>query len=210
MQGNLIIVSAPSGAGKTTLVARTLERIEGVLPSISYTARPPRPGEEDAAHYHFVTRAEFERMIARGEFLEWAEVHGNLYGTSRRFVNEQREAGFDVVLTIDVQCAATCRCLFPEAIGVVILPPSRAVLEARLEGRGANQGDDLRVRIANARTELSEYRYFDYLVINDDIDQAIGELVAIIRAERCSRERRAAIVERILKDFDKEEEGNKR
>src|SRR6185295_18897749 len=210
MQGNLIIVSAPSGAGKTTLVTRTLECIEGVRPSVSYTARPPRPGEEDAAHYHFVTRAEFEKMIAREEFLEWAEVHGNLYGTSRRVVAEQREAGFDVLLTIDVQGAATCRRLFPEAIGVFILPPSRSVLEARLAGRGANHGDDLKVRIANARTELSEYRYFDYLVINDDIDQAIAEMVAIIRAERCSRERRAAIGERILKDFDKEEEGNKR
>jgi len=208
MHGNLIIVSAPSGAGKTTLVSRTLERIEGVRPSISYTARTPRPGEEDAAHYHFVTRAEFERMIAGEEFLEWAEVHGNLYGTSRRFVAEQLEAGFDVLLTIDVQGAATCRSLFPEAIGVFILPPSRAVLEARLEGRGANHGDDLKMRIANARTELSEYRYFDYLVINDDIDQAIAELVAIIRAERCRCERRSAIGERILKDFDKQEEAN--
>ena len=210
MAGILFIISAPSGSGKSTLVTQLRTLVEGLDFSISYTTRAPRGSEENGREYHFTTRDEFERMVAAGEFLEWAEVHGNLYGTSRRVVAEQREAGFDVLLTIDVQGAATCRRLFPEAIGVFILPPSRSVLEARLAGRGANHGDDLKVRMTNARTELLEYRYFDYLVINDDIDQAIAEMVAIIRAERCSRERRAEIGERILKDFDKEEEGNKR
>ena len=201
MSGNLIIVSAPSGAGKTTLVANVLKRVDRLLSSVSYTARAPRRGEEHGVHYHFVARPEFEAMVERGEFLEWAEVHDNLYGTSRRMVEELRAGGADVVLTIDVQGAANARRVFPDAVSVFILPPSYAALAERLEARGANQSDDLQVRLRNARQELAQYRHFDYLVLNDDIEQATRELAAIIVAERCRRRARAAVAEQIVQTF---------
>src|SRR5262245_9554472 len=136
MTGILIIVSAPSGAGKTTLVAGALGRDDRVRPSISFTSRRPRAGEEQGDDYHFVSRVEFKSMIASGEFLEWAEVHGNLYGTSRRAVEEIRSSGYDVILTIDIQGAAQARKLFPDAISVFIMPPSLDALAMRLESRG--------------------------------------------------------------------------
>jgi guanylate kinase len=203
MVGNLIIVTAPSGAGKTTLVAEALKRVEHLVTSISYTARAPRRDEKTGVHYHFIARSEFEAMIARGEFLEWAEVHGNLYGTSRRLVEELRATGADVILTIDVQGAENARRAFPGAIGVFILPPSYEALVERLESRGANHGDDLRLRLQNAQRELEQYQHFDYLVINDDLKQATRELAAIIIAERCRRNRRAVTAERILQTFAK-------
>ena len=203
MVGNLIIVTAPSGAGKTTLVSNVLERVGQLSPSISYTSRAPRCGEEAGQHYHFVPRAEFEAMIARGEFLEWAEVHGNLYGTSQRQVEELRATGTDVILTIDVQGAENARREFPEAISVFILPPSYEALVARLAKRGANHADDLQLRLSNAQHELRHYEHFDYLVINDDLEHATRELAAIIVAERCRRRRRAAIAEDILQTFTK-------
>src|SRR5215831_8444364 len=143
MIGNLFIVSAPSGAGKTTLVGAVVAADTRIRESVSFTSRPARMGEADGVHYHFVSRAEFEAMIERGDFLEWAEVHGNLYGTSRRQVEELRAAGYDVVLTIDVQGAAQARALFPDAVGVFVLPPSRKTLLERLETRGANAAEDL-------------------------------------------------------------------
>lgn len=203
MAGNLIIISAPSGAGKTTLVAGVLKQVERLVSSISYTSRAPRRDEETGAHYHFVTREEFEAMMARGEFLEWAEVHGNLYGTSRRQVEESRGAGQDVILTIDVQGAENARRAFPDAISVFILPPSYAVLVERLKTRGANHADDLQLRLRNAQHELEQYRRFDYLVINDDLEQTTRELAAIIVAERCRRKLRTETAERILQTFAK-------
>jgi guanylate kinase len=204
MEGNLIIVSAPSGAGKTTLVAAMLARVEGIQPSVSYTSRKARAGERPGAHYHFVGRAEFEAMIEREEFLEWAEVHGNLYGTSRRQVGALLEAGFDVVLTIDVQGATNARRLFPEAVGVFILPPSFEVLQWRLEARGADPADELRLRVSNAQDELAHYRHFDFLIINDDLERAAAELSAIVIAARCRRAVRAAAAEEILRTFARE------
>lgn len=201
MTGNLIIVSAPSGAGKTTLVEAMLARLDGIRPSVSMTARPPRAGEEDGRHYHFVTTSEFQEMIARDEFLEWAEVHGNLYGTSRRLVESYREEGIDVVLTIDVQGARAARKVFADAVSVFILPPSREVLEGRLRLRGANHEDDVRLRLANARHEIDEYRHFDYLIVNEDLGEATAELVAIVRAKRCTREHRVWLAESILRQF---------
>jgi guanylate kinase len=201
MAGNLIIVSAPSGAGKTTLVANVLQRVEGVRASISYTARAMRPGEEPGVHYHFVTRAEFERMIKRGEFLEWAEVHGNLYGTSRQQVEQLLASGADVMLVIDVQGAANARRLYPEATSIFILPPSYEALLARLKMRGANHEHDLELRLRNAQRELAQYRHFDYLVINDDLEQATQELASIIVAERCRRRVRTREAERVLNTF---------
>jgi guanylate kinase len=201
MHGNLIIVSAPSGAGKTTLVGRMLERIDGIRASVSYTARAPRPGEIDGVHYHFVSPSEFERMVQGGEFLEWAKVHENYYGTSLQAVESMRRSGVDVVLTIDVQGATNARRLYPGAVSIFILPPSRAVLEDRLNFRGANATADLRVRMHNARYELEHYRSFDYLVVNDELDPATEEMVAIVRADRCRRERRTTLAEGVLENF---------
>jgi len=204
MLGNLIIVSAPSGAGKTTLAGEALKRDNLVRTSVSYTSRPPRACEEEGVHYHFVSRAEFEAMIANGDFLEWAEVHGNLYGTSRRFVEDARAAGFDVILTIDIQGAAQARKLFPDAIGVFIMPPSLDALVERLGNRGTDTADDQQLRLKNALHEIEQYVNFDYVVINDDLNRAIDELVAIITAERCRLKRRSEISDRILRTFSKQ------
>jgi len=201
MKGNLIIVSAPSGAGKTTLVGEALKRDNQVKTSISFTSRLARTGEEQGVHYHFVSRAEFEAMIADGDFLEWAEVHGNLYGTSRRVVEEARAAGFDVILTIDIQGAAQARNLFPGAIGVFVMPPSLDALAERLENRGTDTVDDQQLRLNNALHEIEQHVNFDYVVINDDLNRAIDELAAIITAERCRLKRRSEIIARILKTF---------
>lgn len=201
MAGNLIIVSAPSGAGKTTLVELMLSRLPDVRPSISLTARAPRPGEEDGRHYHFVTPAVFKSMVDRGEFLEWAEVHGNLYGTPRRAVEEYRNRGQDVVLTIDVQGASAAREYFPDAVSVFVLPPSRQSLEERLHSRGTDAAEVRRRRLENARAEIAEYRNFDYLIVNDNLERATDDLVAIVLAARCARDRRAAIAEAILQEF---------
>jgi guanylate kinase len=204
MNGNLIIVSAPSGAGKTTLVNEVVKRDPGVKSSISYTSRFPRAGEVDGVDYYFIAVNRFKEMIERGDFLEWAEVHGNLYGTSRHAVGEWRAAGFDVVLTIDVQGAATARDLYPEAIGVFILPPSYQDLIKRVSRRGESSPDDLKLRMRNAVNEIKQYDNFDYVVINDDLDRATEELAAIILAERCRRRQRKESVEQILHTFSKE------
>jgi len=201
MHGNLIIVSAPSGAGKTTIVGETLKRDQQVRPSVSYTSRAPRAGEENGVHYHFIPREEFDAMIARGDFLEWAEVHGRLYGTSRRQVEDLRAEGFDVILTIDVQGAEQARGIFPDAVSIFILPPAFETMVERLNVRGANHTDDLQVRLKNARAEIAESDNFDYIVINDDLDHAVGELASIIVAERCRHIRRYATIEQILKTF---------
>lgn len=207
MLGNLIIVSAPSGAGKTTLVAGAIGRDNRAQPSISFTSRLSRAGEEQGVHYHFVSRAEFEAMIANGDFLEWAEAHGNLYGTSRRAVEEGRSAGFDVILTIDIQGAAQARKLFPDAISVFVMPPSLDALTRRLENRGTDTAHNRRLRLSNALHEMNQYVNFDYVVINDDLNRAIDELVAIITAERCRTARRGEIATRILQTFSNKEGG---
>ncbi|HEY9430448.1 MAG TPA: guanylate kinase [Blastocatellia bacterium] len=203
MIGNLIIVSAPSGAGKTTLVAGALGLDNRARPSISFTSRHPRAGEKQGVHYHFVSRAEFEAMIANGDFLEWAEVHGNLYGTSRRAVEEVRSSGSDVILTIDIQGAAQARQLFPDAVSVFIMPPSLDALAERLESRGTDTAHDRRLRLESALHEMEQYVNFDYVVINDDLNRAINELGAIITAERCRTGRRGEIGARILQTFNK-------
>lgn len=201
MTGNLFIVSAPSGAGKTTLVTAVSQRDARVKESVSFTSRAPRAGETEGEHYHFVSRAEFEAMIERGDFLEWAEVHGNLYGTSRHRVEELRAAGRDVILTIDVQGAEQARNLFPNAVGVFVLPPSREILLERLDSRGANNAADLQLRLKNALYEMAQYKHFDYVIVNDDLTTAADELAAIVAAERCQRARRIEIAEQIINTF---------
>jgi guanylate kinase len=207
MNGNLIIVSAPSGAGKTTLVAGALRRDSRARPSISFTSRRQRAGEEQGVHYHFISRAEFEEMIANGDFLEWAEVHGNLYGTSRRAVEEIRSSGSDVILTIDIQGAEQARKLFHDAVSVFVMPPSLDALARRLESRGTDTAQDRRLRLDSALQEMEQYVNFDYVVINDDLDRAIDELVAIITAERCRTSRRRETAARILQTFNKRGRG---
>ena len=201
MTGNLFIVSAPSGAGKTTLVEAAVRADGQVKESVSFTSRRARVGEQDGVHYHFVSRDEFETMLGDGDFLEWAEVHGNLYGTSRRQVEELLADGNDVILTIDVQGATQARVLFPDALGVFVLPPSREILLQRLETRGANAAEDLQIRLINALYELAQFKHFDYVIINDDLKRATSELLAIITAERCRLKQRGEIAEQIIQTF---------
>jgi guanylate kinase len=182
--GTLFIVAAPSGAGKSTLVNALLEREPGISLSISHTTRPPRPGEEYGRHYYFVERAEFEREVAEGIFLEHAEVHGNFYGTSRRTVQGLLQQGRDVLLEIDWQGAAQIRKAKPDCVSVFILPPSRAELERRLRGRGSDSAEVIERRLRNSRGEIAHAHEFDYIIVNDRFEDALDGLRAVVRAVR--------------------------
>ncbi|HJW06718.1 MAG TPA: guanylate kinase [Rhodanobacter sp.] len=184
LEGTLFVVAAPSGAGKSTLVNALLEREPGISLSVSHTTRPPRPGETYGRHYYFVERAEFEREIAEGVFLEHAEVHGNLYGTSRIAVQELLAQGRDVLLEIDWQGAQQIRASKPDCVGVFILPPSRAELERRLRGRGSDSAEVIERRLRNSRGEIAHAHEFDYILVNDAFDEALAGLQAIVRAVR--------------------------
>jgi len=184
MSGNLFIITAPSGAGKTTLVAGLIERDASVQLSVSYTTRAPRPGEEDGRDYYFVSLSTYEAMNDRGEFLEAALVHGNHYGTSRGWLEKQTAAGRDVVLEIDWQGARQVRREFPGAIGIFILPPAFDVLERRLRTRAQDREEVVRRRIEAAREEIRHLGEFDYVIINNELQEAIEDLVAIVRASR--------------------------
>ncbi|MEY4597920.1 MAG: hypothetical protein RLZZ445_717 [Pseudomonadota bacterium] len=184
MSGNLYIVSAPSGAGKTSLVAKLLENDDRIRKSVSYTTRSPRLGENDGQHYHFVTPETFEKRAQAGDFLESATVHGNFYGTSRRWVEEQLAGGTDIVLEIDWQGAAQVRRLMPTAISIFILPPSFEALLQRLNSRAQDAPEVIATRLANAREEISHVHDFDYVIINAEFKAAAAELQDIVRAER--------------------------
>ena len=184
MTGHLYIVAAPSGAGKTTLVRLLLENDPGIRLSISSTTRAPRPGEKDGREYNFVDVPSFIERVSRGEFLEWAEVHGNYYGTSRRWIETEMSAGRDVLLEIDWQGAQQVRKSFPGAIGVFILPPSLEALQARLSSRGTDSAETIARRIAAARDEMRHVDEFDYVIINDDLQQALGNLMSVVNATR--------------------------
>lgn len=188
--GRLFVISAPSGAGKTTLLSRVMARIPGLVFSVSHTTRLPRPGESDGVDYHFVSPDDFLAMVDRGSFLEHAEVHGNLYGTSREAVRKQLEAGKDVVLDIDVQGAAILRGSGQlDAAYIFIAPPGMAELEKRLRGRGTESEERIRLRLKNARQELQAAGQYEYLIINEDITEAADLLAAIILAERARAHR---------------------
>jgi len=184
MSGNLFIVCAPSGAGKTSLVAELLKADEKIKLSVSYTTRAPRSGELNGREYHFVSKKKFEAMIAAGEFLESALVHGNYYGTSKAWIAEQRAAGSDILLEIDWQGAQQVRRVFPDAIGVFVLPPSFETLVSRLNTRAQDAPDVIARRLSAARDEISHVGEFDYVIINDKFGDAVQDLVAVVRAQR--------------------------
>ena len=184
MAGQLFIVSAPSGAGKSSLVKSLLEKDPAIRLSISYTTRAPRPGEVDGAHYHFVGREDFQARLERGEFLESAEVYGNYYGTSQPWIEAEMAAGRDILLEIDWQGAAQVRRLMPRAKSIFILPPSIAELRRRLEGRGTDSAEVVARRMAAAAEDVSHALEFDYLVVNEDFDAAVADLLAIARCGR--------------------------
>lgn len=184
MPGTLFIVTAPSGAGKTTLVSGLLERDPLVRLSVSYTTRAPRTGEVDGQHYHFIDVPAFRALRDKGEFLEWAEVHNNYYGTSKRWLEEQTRAGRDILLEIDWQGAQQVRKVFPKAVGVFIMPPSLEELERRLRGRGTDSEDVIARRVLGARGEMRHVAEFDYVIINEDLPAALEDLVAVVRASR--------------------------
>ena len=184
MSGSLFIVAAPSGAGKSSLVGALLARDAGLNLSVSYSTRAPRPGEVNGVNYHFVSREEFFAMRERGEFLESAEVHGNFYGTSKPWIQEQMRAGRDIVLEIDCQGAAQVKAIFPQAVAVFILPPSLAELERRLRGRGTDSEEIIARRMQAADEELSQARGFDYAIINSVFSEALEQLACVVVAAR--------------------------
>ncbi|AUH49771.1 guanylate kinase [Chromobacterium sp. ATCC 53434] len=182
--GNIYIVVAPSGAGKTSLVAALLQAEPSVELSVSYSTRAARKGEVDGQHYHFVERAVFDEMVARGDFLEHAEVYGNCYGTSAPWIQGRLDAGRDILLEIDWQGAEQVREVFPDAIGIFIAPPSIEELERRLRGRDTDTEDVILRRLASARAEIDKVAEYDYIVVNDDFERARLDLISIVRAQR--------------------------
>lgn len=182
MSGNLFIVSAPSGAGKTSLVTALLNLNKQIRLSVSYTTRPPRPGETDGVDYHFVTREAFLQMANHGDFLESAEVYGNLYGTSQSWISQEIGKGHDILLEIDWQGAAQVRAKFPDCIGIFILPPSLEALETRLKGRKQDSSEVIARRLQAAREDISHVAEFDYVIINDKLDEALLQLNAVVIA----------------------------
>ncbi len=183
----LIVIAAPSGGGKSTVLARVFTEEQGLLFSVSHTTRKPREGEEDGREYFFVDPERFRSLVAQGAFLEWAEVHGNLYGTSRGELDRARALSRDLVLDIDVQGAEQVVKSHPMALTIFLRPPSLDVLKARLQGRGTDSAQALAVRIRNAEIELARAGEFQHVVVNDDLDTAVNEVKSIIAAERAKR-----------------------
>ena len=199
--GMLIVVSSPPGGGKGTLIDRVLQTVPGVSYSVSYTTRAPRGAEQDGREYFFVSAATFEGLIRQGEFLEWADVYGHLYGTSKAQVERERAAGKDIILEIDVQGAASIRQLIDDAVSVFILPPSFELLRDRLAARGTDLPADLERRLRGAPAEVEQYKCFQYVILNDNIDRASAQLASVIYAERARRERQEPKLKETLADF---------
>jgi guanylate kinase len=202
MKGNLFIITSPSGGGKGTLIREVLRSVPKVGYSVSFTTRGQRAGEEHGKHYYFVSREEFEKKVENGEFLEWAPVHGNFYGTSRAQVESELNLGRDIILEIDVQGAENVKRLVPEAIGVFILPPSFEVLRERLTARQTESEADLQIRLRNSKTEVSRWKEFDFVIINDEINRASMDLAAVFLSERLKRGRQTENIEKIIKTFE--------
>jgi guanylate kinase len=202
MKGNLIIISSPSGGGKGTLIKEVMDAIPDVGYSVSYTTRRPRTGEEHGRHYYFVSSAEFQKHIADDGFLEYAEVHGNMYGTSREQTERMTAEGKDVILEIDVKGADAVMAALPDAVSIFILPPSYEVLKARLTTRATEGSEELALRLKNAYGEVIQFSKFKYVVVNDEVMSAARNLSAIILAERQRRDRQTHEIQGILDSFD--------
>jgi len=198
-KGILFIVSAPSGAGKTTLCREVLDIFPGLRHSVSFTTRNPRGGEVDGKDYYFVTREEFQRMVRGGEFAEWAEVHGNFYGTALRTLEESRDQGIDLILDIDCQGALQLKEKQVAGVNIFILPPSYAELRRRLEGRDSDKPEVIETRMSNAAAEIREARRYDYIIVNDQFSRAVEELRSIIIAEH---QRTALMLESVSAEFN--------
>lgn len=197
----LLIISSPSGAGKTTLTRRLLQGFPELRFSVSHTTRPPRSNEVDGQDYHFVTKEAFGKVIDENGFAEWAEVHANLYGTSVREIDRARREGkIGVLFDVDYQGARQIKEKFPDAIGVFILPPSMDELRRRLDGRGSDDAESRKRRFDRAREEIGHYPFFDYMIVNDDLQRALAELRGIVLAEGCRRRRLAAKAEALLQE----------
>ncbi len=190
--GNLYIISAPSGAGKTSLVKALLQSEVDLSLSVSYTTRAPRPEEVDGRDYHFVSREGFEERLKQGEFLESAQVYGNFYGTSKTWINEALRASRDILLEIDSQGARQVREVFPASVSIFVLPPSLQVLEARLRNRAQDSLEVISQRLASARDEISHVGEYDYVILNDRLDRALDDLKCIVHAERLRVEKQLA------------------
>lgn len=200
-RGMLLVVSSPSGGGKGTLIRRVLKSVPNLGYSVSYTTREPRENEIEGRDYFFVSEDEFRAMTARGEFLEWAHVHTNLYGTARTQVEQELSAGRDIILEIDVQGAASVRSLMTGSVEVFIIPPSFEILRERLIKRQSESAEELAVRLRNARGEMERYREFDYVIVNDDAERAAAQLASIVYAERARRERQEQVAQASLSTF---------
>ena len=199
-RGILFVVSSPSGGGKGTLIQRVLKQ-SNLSYSVSYTTRAPRNGEVEGREYFFVTPEKFDAMVAAGEFLEWARVHGKLYGTSRHQVSREVFEGRDIILELDVQGAASVRELVTDSVSIFILPPSVEILRQRLIARGTDSPEELELRLKNAPAELRHYKAFDYVIINDHVERAAGQLSCIIEAERARRARQEPQIKRLVESF---------
>jgi len=197
--GILFVISAPSGAGKTTLFKELIDFFPDLRHSVSYTTRPIRSGETDGVDYHFVSRERFEQMIAAGAFAEWATVHGNLYGTALQTLIDSKDAGCDILLDIDYQGAATLRQHLSNGVYIFVLPPDFDELRRRLEKRNTDSAEIIATRIANAGREVAEARHYDYIVVNDDFKVALDQLKAIVVSQRCRREHMLSWVESVFK-----------
>lgn len=200
-RGVLFVVSSPSGGGKGTLIQRVLKELPNLSYSVSYTTRAPRNGEVEGREYFFVTPEEFENRIAAGEFLEWAHVHGKLYGTSRHQVSREIFEGRDIILEVDVQGAASVRELVSDSVSIFILPPSVETLRQRLMARGTDSPEELDLRLKNAPEELRHYKSFDYVIINDEVEKAATQLRCIVQAERARRNRQEPQIKRVIASF---------
>ncbi len=205
MSGSLFVISAPSGAGKTSLVQALLNINPQINLSVSYTTRQPRAGEVNGKDYHFVSRAQFLEMAARGEFLESAEVYGNLYGTSQTWITQEIAKGQDILLEIDWQGAGQVRKLFPKCLSIFILPPSLAALEQRLTGRGKDNAEVIAKRLAAAHEDVSHVAEFDYVIINDNLNEALRELNAVVLAARVRGSRQLARHQQLINQLQKPE-----
>jgi guanylate kinase len=206
-RGILFVVSSPSGGGKGTLIQRVLNKNLNLRYSVSFTTRAPRNGEMDGREYFFVTPEKFQEMIAAGEFLEWAFVHGKQYGTAHSQLAEEIAAGRDIILEVDVQGAASVRALIADAVSIFILPPSFEILRQRLQARGTDSPEELDLRLRNAPTELQDYSAFEYVIINDELDRAAEQMTAIIHAERARLSRQGHRIKSVVEAFTTTESG---